>query len=95
MVISLVNLQQLETFDAERILIAYAASPGKGVDSSSERNSHYTKQLLHFIKQPLPIELVLKNVRTAVKKKTEGLQVPWYMTSIPCIPSLIKEGTCT
>ncbi len=38
--------------DAERILIAYAASPEKGVLSSSEHNSHYTKQLLHFIKQP-------------------------------------------
>jgi uncharacterized caspase-like protein len=70
------------TSDAERMLIAYAASPEKGVLSSSEHNSHYTKQLLHFIKQPLPIEFVLKKVRTAVKKETNGTQVPWYIASI-------------
>jgi uncharacterized caspase-like protein len=64
------------------MLIAYAASPEKGVLSSSEHNSHYTKQLLHFIKQPLPIEFVLKKVRTAVKKETNGTQVPWYIASI-------------
>jgi len=71
------------TSDAERMLIAYAASPEKGVLSSQGRNSNYTEKLLHFInKQPLPIEFMLKEVRTAVKKKTDGLQVPWYITSI-------------
>jgi uncharacterized caspase-like protein len=70
------------TFNADNTLIAYATSQGKGVLSSQERNSHFTEQLLHFIKQPLPIELMLKEVRKAVKKKTDGQQVPWYITSI-------------
>jgi uncharacterized caspase-like protein len=70
------------TSNAEKMLIAYATSPGKGVLSSQGRNSHYTEQLLHFIKQPLPIELMLKKVRAAVNKKTNGLQVPWYVASI-------------
>jgi uncharacterized caspase-like protein len=70
------------TTNAERILIAYAASPKKGVENSSGRNSHYTEKLLQFIEKPLPIEFVLKKVRAAVKKKTDGLQVPWYITSI-------------
>jgi len=70
------------TSDAERMLIAYAASPEKGVLSSQGHNSHYTEQLLQFIKQPLPIEFVLKKVRAAVKKKTNGQQIPWYAASI-------------
>jgi uncharacterized caspase-like protein len=68
---------------AEGMLIAYATSPNKAALTSTKRNSPYTKHLLHFMKNSvLPIELMLKQVRVAVKKETDGKQTPWYSASI-------------
>ena len=66
---------------AEGMLIAYATSPNKAALASKERNSPYTKHLLDYMVQDLPIELMLKQVRVAVKNETNGEQTPWYVAS--------------
>jgi len=63
---------------AEGMLIAYATSPNKAALTSKERNSPYTKHLLQYMERDLPIELMLKKVRVAVKNDTSGKQTPWY-----------------
>jgi uncharacterized caspase-like protein len=68
---------------AEGMLIAYATSPNKAALTGKGRNSPYTKYLLRFMENSdLPIELMLKQVRVAVKKETDGKQTPWYSASI-------------
>jgi uncharacterized caspase-like protein len=67
---------------AEGMLVAYATSPNKAALTSKKRNSPYTKHLLQYMEQDLPIELMLKQVREAVKNETDGKQTPWYATSI-------------
>jgi len=70
----------------ENMVMAYATSPGKvcpSVISREQHHSFYTKHLLHFIKSSnSDIELMLKEVRTAVKWETRGRQKPWYTTSL-------------
>jgi hypothetical protein len=72
--------------EGENMIIAYATSPNKvcpSLISRKQRNSYYTKHLLNFITFPdLPIELMLKKVRTAVKKTTGNRQTPWYISSL-------------
>ena len=69
--------------DAKGTLIAYSTSPGRTAEDGVGRNSPYTKNLLNFINTPnQPIELMLKDVKDAVSKDTEGSQLPWYESSI-------------
>lgn len=63
--------------------IAYATSPGKTASDGTGSNGLYTSALLDHIKTPgLTIEDVFKRVRTTVKKKSGGKQVPWESTSL-------------
>jgi hypothetical protein len=68
----------------ENMIIAYATSLGKVCPLNKEqRNSFYTKHLLDLIEfSKLPIELMLKEVRTKVKWETNGRQIPWYASSL-------------
>jgi hypothetical protein len=68
----------------EGLLIAYATSPSKVVVESKERNSFFTKHLLRIITQQpdLPIEPILMQVHQAVRKETDGKQLPWYSSSL-------------
>jgi uncharacterized caspase-like protein len=70
----------------ENIVIAYATSSGKvslSVISHKQRNSFYTMHLLPFIKSSnLDIELMLKEVRTAVSWETRDRQKPSYTSSL-------------
>jgi hypothetical protein len=69
--------------NAEGTLIAYSTSPGRTAEDGIGRNSPYTKNLLKFINTPnQPIELMLKEVKTAVSNDTNGDQLPWYESSI-------------
>ena len=69
--------------DAKGTLIAYSTSPGRTAEDGEGRNSPYTKNLLNFINTPnQPIELMLKDVKDAVSKDTNGYQLPWYESSI-------------
>ena len=66
-----------------RSYIAYAAGPGGLAADGTGKNSFYTGALLKSLEQPgVSIEKVFKNVRSAVIKKTKGLQVPWTSSSI-------------
>ncbi len=66
-----------------RSYIAYAAGPGGLAADGTGENSFYTGALLKSLEQPgVSIEKVFKNVRSAVIKKTKGLQVPWTSSSI-------------
>ena len=69
--------------NAKGTLIAYSTSPGRTAEDGEGRNSPYTKNLLNFINTPnQPIELMLKDVKDAVSKDTNGYQLPWYESSI-------------
>ena len=69
--------------NAEGSLIAYSTSPGRTAEDGTGRNSPYTKNLLKYINTPnQPIELMLKEVKNAVSKDTNGGQLPWYESSI-------------
>ena len=68
---------------AEGTIIAYATAPGNIALDGLGRNSPYTQYLLEMMQEPnLPIEFMLKKVRTKVKAKTQGTQTPWYEASI-------------
>lgn len=63
--------------------IAYATSPGRTASDGTGRNGLYTAELLNAIGQPgLPIEEVFKQVRSNVRMKSGGKQVPWDASSI-------------
>jgi uncharacterized caspase-like protein len=64
-------------------LIAFSTAPGKIAFDGQGMHSTYTKHLLAHIKQPgLPIEGLLKRVRTAVLEDTSQRQVPWETSSL-------------
>ena len=65
-------------------LIAYATAPGTvAIDNSGEPNSVYTKHLLANLAVPgQPIEQMFKQVRVAVARETQQLQVPWEASSV-------------
>ena len=67
-------------FGRSDTLISYATAHGNTADDSdyNGRNSPYTASLLKWMKEPLPIELMLKQVRSEVMEKTEGRQRPIY-----------------
>ncbi len=67
------------------ILIAYSTAPGSVASDgeSGANNSPYTQALLSAIREPgLKIEDVFKKVRTTVRQKTGGKQIPWESSSI-------------
>jgi hypothetical protein len=65
-------------------LIAYSTSPGQvAQDGGANRNSPYTQSLLQYLMEPhLPINSMLIKVNAAVKRETNGQQVPWYSSSM-------------
>ena len=66
--------------------IAFSTSPGKVAYDGDGRNSPYARNLIQFIKEPMPIEIMFKRVRTAVMQETQGkdngTQVPWESSSL-------------
>jgi hypothetical protein len=63
--------------------VAYATSPGMTASDGVGANGLYTSALLEQLVLPgLTIEQVFKNVRTNVKQKSGGKQVPWESTSL-------------
>ena len=74
----------LSQFDAPPgSLLAYATSPGNTAGDGEGANGLYTENLLREIRVPeAKIEDVLKRVRLAVRRKSEGQQIPWESTSL-------------
>jgi hypothetical protein len=64
-------------------LLAYATAPGHVAIDGDGTNGLYTEQLLREIPAPeAKIEDVFKRVRLAVRRKSNGRQIPWESTSL-------------
>lgn len=64
-------------------IIAFATSPGKTAFDGSGNNGLYTSALLKYIQFPnIKIEDVFKRVRSLVREKSKGEQIPWENTSL-------------
>lgn len=64
-------------------LLAYATAPGNTADDGEGAHGLYTENLLKEMKVPgAPIEDVFKRVRLAVRRASEGAQIPWESTSL-------------
>ncbi len=74
----------LSQFDAPPgSLLAYATSPGNTASDGDGANGLYTENLLREIRMPdAKIEDVFKRVRLAVRRRSEGQQIPWESTSL-------------
>ena len=74
----------LSQFDAPPgSLLAYATSPGNTAADGEGANGLYTENLLRELNAPdAKIEDVFKRVRLNVRRKSQGLQIPWESTSL-------------
>src|SRR5258706_1229471 len=64
-------------------LLAYATAPGNTAIDGEGANGLYTQHLLREIKVPeAKIDDVFKRVRLGVRRRSNGLQVPWESTSL-------------
>lgn len=74
----------LSQFDAPPgSLLAYATSPGNTAADGEGNNGLYTENLLRELQIPAAkIEDVFKRVRLAVRRRSEGRQIPWESTSL-------------
>jgi len=64
-------------------LIAYATSPGNTASDGSGSNGLYTSALLSYIVDPnITAIQMFQLVRTFVREKSSGQQVPWESTSL-------------
>ena len=64
-------------------LLAYATAPGNVASDGSGENGLYTENLLREINAPeAKIEDVFKRVRLAVRRASNGRQIPWESTSL-------------
>lgn len=64
-------------------LVAFATAPGSVASDGSGNNGLYTQHLLEAIREPgVKIEDVFKRVRVAVRRDSQGKQVPWESTSL-------------
>jgi len=75
------GLSQLDAPQAT--LLAYATAPGNLASDGEGANGLYTENLLREMKVPeAKIEDVFKRVRLAVRRKSQGQQLPWESTSL-------------
>jgi hypothetical protein len=64
-------------------LVAFATAPGMVASDGPEANGLYTQHLLKAMRQPgAKVEDVFKQVRSAVRRESQGKQVPWEATSL-------------
>ncbi|MBP9654172.1 MAG: caspase family protein, partial [Rhodocyclaceae bacterium] len=64
-------------------LLAYATAPGNVASDGTGANGLYTENLLREIRTPeAKIEDVFKRVRLAVRRASQGQQIPWESTSL-------------
>ena len=79
-----VDQKGLSQFDAPPgSLLAYATSPGNVASDGDGANGLYTENLLRELKVPeAKIEDVFKRVRLAVRRRSNGQQIPWESTSL-------------
>ena len=64
-------------------LVAYATAPGSVASDGDGSNGLYTQHLAAAMRMPgLPVEEVFKQVRTAVRRASQGQQTPWENTAL-------------
>jgi len=64
-------------------MVAYSTSPGSVASDGTGQNGLYTQHLAKVISQPgLPVEEVFKQVRTLVRRDSNGQQTPWENTAL-------------
>lgn len=64
-------------------LLAYATSPGNVASDGDGANGLYTENLVREMTVPeAKIEDVFKRVRLAVRRRSQGQQIPWESTSL-------------
>lgn len=64
-------------------LIAFATSPGAVASDGDGGNGLYTRHLLNAMSRPGgKVEDVFKQVRAAVRRESNGKQIPWEVTSL-------------
>ncbi len=64
-------------------LIAFATAPGSVAADGQGDNGLYTKHLAREMRKPgAAVEEVFKSVRAAVRRESNGQQVPWESTSL-------------
>jgi hypothetical protein len=64
-------------------LLAYATAPGNVASDGSGKNGLYTEHLLKEMSTPeAKLEDVFKRVRLAVRRSSQGQQIPWESTSL-------------
>ncbi|MCW5605944.1 MAG: caspase family protein [Burkholderiales bacterium] len=64
-------------------LLAYATAPGNTAIDGEGEHGLYTGHLLQEMKVPeTKVEDVFKRVRLAVRRRSNGLQIPWESTSL-------------
>jgi hypothetical protein len=86
--LSLANqgLAKIEVPEAAEFVIAYAAAPGRNSAepvTGGPTNGYYTAALLDALNIPgLELQAVLRHTRAAVRKRTNGEQIPWTSTSV-------------
>jgi uncharacterized caspase-like protein len=78
------NQKGLSQMDAPPgTFLAYATSPGNVASDGAGEHGLYTENLLREIRVPeAEIEDVFKRVRLAVRRRSNGLQIPWESTSL-------------
>lgn len=79
-----IDQKGLSQMDAPQdTLLAYATSPGNVASDGDGANGLYTENLLREMKVPeVKVEDVFKRVRLAVRRKSNGAQIPWESTSL-------------
>ena len=63
-------------------LISYAAMPGTTAADGDSRNSPYARSLAKWMRYPLKIEDILRQVGSDVENASGGLQISWYGTTL-------------
>lgn len=64
-------------------LVAYATAPGSVASDGAGSNGLYTRHLASTLLSPgLPLEEVFKQVRSAVRRDSNGQQTPWENTAL-------------
>ena len=64
-------------------LIAYATAPGKTASDGDDEHGVFTSALLNHIEDPgIDVEVILRDVRAEVIRKTQGKQTPWTSSSL-------------
>jgi uncharacterized caspase-like protein len=63
-------------------LIAFSTKDGSVAQDGDEKNSPFTSALIRHLDAPDDISVVLRKVRTEVKRVTHGSQEPWDYGSL-------------